>query len=242
MICYAMRMAVTRPDVAKMTGHWLNRIDDLLAGCIRDRDVLPAGQSIDVRFDDFMADERGHAGRPLPTRRSAVRRRRTCGDDRLPHRTPARTLRQASSTTRRTSSSIPPPWRNDSAITASGFWRQRRNESSCTTADLSSTTVSSASVCPPGRWSAQATIRPAVSRRVHRRGASRPRCVRSRSPGGRRASASASSPRRPAIASINCSCSRSAAVPSVASSPAHPTDAPAQAMLTQRLPARAAGL
>lgn len=58
MICYATRMAVTQPDVAKLTGHWLNRIDDLLAGCIRDRDVLPAGQSIDVRFDDFMADER----------------------------------------------------------------------------------------------------------------------------------------------------------------------------------------
>ncbi|GAT02808.1 uncharacterized protein RMCFA_2920 [Mycolicibacterium fortuitum subsp. acetamidolyticum] len=59
MICYATRMAVARPDVAKLTGHWLGRIDDLLAGCIRDREVLPAGQSIDVRFDDFMADERG---------------------------------------------------------------------------------------------------------------------------------------------------------------------------------------
>ncbi|MEV0669748.1 sulfotransferase [Mycobacterium sp. NPDC050441] len=59
MICYSMRMAVTQPDVAKLTGYWLGRIDDLLAGCIRDRDALPAGQSIDVRFDDFMADERG---------------------------------------------------------------------------------------------------------------------------------------------------------------------------------------
>lgn len=59
MICYATRMAVTRPDVAQLTGHWLGRIDDLLAGCIRDREALPAGQSIDVRFDDFMADERG---------------------------------------------------------------------------------------------------------------------------------------------------------------------------------------
>ncbi|MGY1990313.1 sulfotransferase family protein [Mycolicibacterium fortuitum] len=59
MICYATRMAVARPDVAKLTGHWLGRIDDLLAGCIRDREVLPARQSIDVRFDDFMADERG---------------------------------------------------------------------------------------------------------------------------------------------------------------------------------------
>lgn len=58
MICYATRMAVDRPDVAKLTGHWLGRIDDLLAGCVRDREVLPTAQSIDVRFDDFMADER----------------------------------------------------------------------------------------------------------------------------------------------------------------------------------------
>lgn len=57
MICYATRMAVARPDVGKLTGYWLDRIDDLLTGCIRDRDKLPAGQAIDVRFDDFMADE-----------------------------------------------------------------------------------------------------------------------------------------------------------------------------------------
>lgn len=59
MMCYTNRMSVDRPDVAKLTGHWLNHIGDLLAGCLHDRDVLPAGQSIDVRFDDFMADERG---------------------------------------------------------------------------------------------------------------------------------------------------------------------------------------
>ncbi|MDH6193450.1 hypothetical protein M2272_000071 [Mycobacterium frederiksbergense] len=59
MLCYAMRMAVTQPDVEKLTGYWLDRIEDLLRGCVRDRDVLPAGQSIDIRFDDFMADERG---------------------------------------------------------------------------------------------------------------------------------------------------------------------------------------
>lgn len=57
MICYAMRMAVAQPDVGKLTEYWLDRIDDLLTGCIRDRDKLPAGQAIDVRFDDFMADE-----------------------------------------------------------------------------------------------------------------------------------------------------------------------------------------
>jgi hypothetical protein len=50
-------MAVAEPDVGKLTGYWLGRIDDLLTGCIRHRDKLPAGQAIDVRFDDFMADE-----------------------------------------------------------------------------------------------------------------------------------------------------------------------------------------
>ena len=30
---------------------------------MRDRDVLPAGQSIDVRFDDFMADEEATVAR-----------------------------------------------------------------------------------------------------------------------------------------------------------------------------------
>ena len=29
----------------------------MLGRCVRDRDVLPADRSIDVRFDDFMADD-----------------------------------------------------------------------------------------------------------------------------------------------------------------------------------------
>ena len=39
--------------------YWLDRAADLFGGCVRDRDVLPAAQSIDVRFTDFMADEEG---------------------------------------------------------------------------------------------------------------------------------------------------------------------------------------
>ncbi|BBZ02295.1 putative sulfotransferase [Mycolicibacterium chitae] len=59
MICYAARMSTVRPDPATLTRHWLGRIGDLLDGCVRDRDALPAAQSIDIRFDDFMADEEG---------------------------------------------------------------------------------------------------------------------------------------------------------------------------------------
>jgi len=69
---YASRMATLRPDPAKISNYWLDRADDLLNGCLRDRDVLPADQSIDVRFEDFMADEEGtiaaiyaRAGQPL---------------------------------------------------------------------------------------------------------------------------------------------------------------------------------
>lgn len=71
MICYAARMA-SRPDPAKLARYWFDRAADLLDGCLRHRDVLPAEQSIDVRFEDFMADEQGtleaiydRAGQPL---------------------------------------------------------------------------------------------------------------------------------------------------------------------------------
>jgi hypothetical protein len=72
MISYASRMATLRPNPAKISNYWLDRADDLLNGCLRDRDLLPADQSIDVRFEDFMADEEGtvaaiyaRAGQPL---------------------------------------------------------------------------------------------------------------------------------------------------------------------------------
>lgn len=75
MISYAARMACDKPDPVKISKYWLDRADDLLTGCLRDRDVLPAAQSVDVRFEDFMADEDGTvaaiyelAGQPLDTR------------------------------------------------------------------------------------------------------------------------------------------------------------------------------
>jgi Sulfotransferase family len=63
MISYASRMATARPDPAAISRYWLGRAEDLLGGCMRDRDVLPAGQSIDIRFDDFMSDEEGTVAR-----------------------------------------------------------------------------------------------------------------------------------------------------------------------------------
>ncbi len=57
MVAYGARMACEHPDPAAIGRYWLGRTEDLLNGCLRDRDVLPAAQSIDVRFGDFMADE-----------------------------------------------------------------------------------------------------------------------------------------------------------------------------------------
>ncbi|ORV42749.1 hypothetical protein AWC02_15520 [Mycolicibacter engbaekii] len=79
MISYAARMGCDRPDPVKISKYWLDRADDLLSGCLRDRDVLPADQSVDVRFEDFMADEDGTvariyelAGQPLDTQARAA--------------------------------------------------------------------------------------------------------------------------------------------------------------------------
>lgn len=59
MISYASRMATAQPDPAAISRYWLARAEDLLGGCLHDRDQLPARQSVDVRFEDFMADEEG---------------------------------------------------------------------------------------------------------------------------------------------------------------------------------------
>lgn len=57
MVAYGSRMACDHPDPAAIGRYWLGRVENLLNGCVRDRAVLPAEQSIDVRFDEFMADE-----------------------------------------------------------------------------------------------------------------------------------------------------------------------------------------
>ena len=59
MVSYAARMNSDRPDPVRTSRYWFDRASDLLTSCLRDRDVLPAGQSIDVAFEDFMSDEQG---------------------------------------------------------------------------------------------------------------------------------------------------------------------------------------
>lgn len=80
MMTYTMRMSVDEVDVKTVAEYWITRIDELLSACLRDHDRLPADRTIDVRFDEFMADDLAMvqrvwdvAGyRPSPESREAV--------------------------------------------------------------------------------------------------------------------------------------------------------------------------
>jgi hypothetical protein len=57
MLAYSARTAHDRVDLAWMGRYWADRLERMLRTCVADREVLPANQSIDVRFDEFMADD-----------------------------------------------------------------------------------------------------------------------------------------------------------------------------------------
>ena len=58
MLAYAQRMGRHRVDVEGLVATWTDRVEQLLDAGVRDQHVF-AGQSVDVRFDDFMADNLG---------------------------------------------------------------------------------------------------------------------------------------------------------------------------------------
>ncbi len=55
MVTYSSRMATDRVDPRSMGRYWSARCEDLFRACAYDRDLLPAEQSIDVQFNEFMA-------------------------------------------------------------------------------------------------------------------------------------------------------------------------------------------
>jgi hypothetical protein len=59
MIAYSARMHTETIDPPAIGRYWSARGEDLFRACARDRPLLPADQTIDVRFDDFMADDFG---------------------------------------------------------------------------------------------------------------------------------------------------------------------------------------
>jgi hypothetical protein len=65
MLTYSARMHCYPVPVQEIASSWIDRLELMLNALVRDRDLLPPERSVDVRFDDFMADETGVASRIL---------------------------------------------------------------------------------------------------------------------------------------------------------------------------------
>jgi hypothetical protein len=63
MITYSARMHRAPVPVEQIAESWIDRLDQMLTALIRDRDTIGPDRSVDIRFDDFMADELGSAER-----------------------------------------------------------------------------------------------------------------------------------------------------------------------------------
>lgn len=57
MIAYGERMFYPDIDAQGLLEYWTDRVDKLLRACVRDRPIWPEAQSVDVPFDQFMADD-----------------------------------------------------------------------------------------------------------------------------------------------------------------------------------------
>ena len=75
MVTYSARLTRDRVDVEGIGRYWADRLERMLGRCAAERDVLPAAQTIDVHFDEFMADDLAMvarvydlAGQPLDER------------------------------------------------------------------------------------------------------------------------------------------------------------------------------
>jgi hypothetical protein len=59
MLAYGDRLRRTLPlDLKQLANYWIDRVEMLLRACVRDRECLPAAQSIDVLFHEYMADQK----------------------------------------------------------------------------------------------------------------------------------------------------------------------------------------
>src|SRR5258705_13674171 len=63
MLTYSARMHRSPVPVEQIAAEWIDRLESMLAALVGDRHVIATERSIDVSFDDFMADELGVAER-----------------------------------------------------------------------------------------------------------------------------------------------------------------------------------
>jgi hypothetical protein len=61
MITYSARMHRSPVPVGQIAESWIDRLEQMLTALVRDRDTIGPDRSIDIRFDDFMANELGVA-------------------------------------------------------------------------------------------------------------------------------------------------------------------------------------
>jgi hypothetical protein len=73
MVAYSARTSLDPVDPARIANYWADRLETMLNAAMRDRELLPADQSMDILFGDFMADDIGTvrriyelADQPLP--------------------------------------------------------------------------------------------------------------------------------------------------------------------------------
>ncbi len=74
MLAYSARLSHDPVDVEGIGTYWADRLERMLRRCADDRDLLPADQTIDVHFDEFMADDVVDGRARLPAGRAALRR------------------------------------------------------------------------------------------------------------------------------------------------------------------------
>ncbi len=57
MVAYSARLTRNEVDLQQMGAYWSDRLERMLRSCTDTRSVLPDGQSMDLHFDEFMADD-----------------------------------------------------------------------------------------------------------------------------------------------------------------------------------------
>jgi hypothetical protein len=57
MVAYGRRMSTDRPDLRVLGRYWTDRTIDFLDGCMEYHDRLPPDRTVDIRIQDFVADE-----------------------------------------------------------------------------------------------------------------------------------------------------------------------------------------
>jgi hypothetical protein len=58
MLAYGDRIRRRAIDLGELASYWIERIEHLLRACVRDREAVPAARSLDVRFHEYMADQK----------------------------------------------------------------------------------------------------------------------------------------------------------------------------------------